>query len=1482
MNDLKLFFISLFLLLLGFGFLSVVNAQSVNNVSNFNVEPVSSCKFKVGWDYDDISNKSFEIKRKKENGPYISDLINSSELIEDNENNYYFKDGNNDDFWKYEDLADLIDPNDNYSYLIRVYDELTGIYSSWGSDFSVSSLNLPPEPSAPKNLDLEILGNENLELNWSQGVSDELSSYGGFIIESKNSNDGSTYNNNYERLYVVSLDQFNDGKYFYENQFDKDKNYKFRIKSRETGGEGCDFEREEHFIDSNYSGEIEFPARPYNLETETTSDGSNRKIKVTWEDRSAEDKFIIYRSLNSDFSNSISLGEVNQDKKIFIDENVRQTGDETYYYKIESCKNGICSYKSEVAVGHVGVLAPKDFKSKLIYSDSVSGNVYFSWNEDGLVSGSQLSIDFSKDGGNYENLVKLNTTNQDRVNGYIIESLELGHNYNFKIYNTEDGVDSSSSEFSLNLNIDKKIEGAAFAGESGPEGIGWISFSDNNYSYSVQIDNEGYLSGLAWADDYGWLSFNKSDITSRDRVKIDSNGNLSGFAKFLNLDENYEGAWSGWISFGGNGYGVKLEEDGYFYGAAWGDDVGGWIVFGPTDNGTGDTACVDGGFAGSDENMENIIVKTNEATDRMSCGDDEEEEEDKYPVILNLEVLDYDSIKINWENPMYYEDGLDIYYKLENGNYELVTYYNGKDAEIGEGSFQYTKDNLGFDTEYTFKVVGKIKSDEYQSNEVSARTDSYIDPVLDESYSFWCNSLGQDEIDVYWDGPSEGYTLVLSKKLNYSNSYNEIYNSDGGSGNYKDLSLGSGETWDYKLEVNGPESDVLTSTCTTWNEDVEAPSNLKVWGVDEENLHINWRDNAVESHNFKIQRIKVTPEDSSFNHSSNKKIEVYNLSDGVGSYSDRLNVYWQNNTNVEDKLSFNNKIQKSPYYHIIERTSILSENGYPFDDINQNNDFEPDGSDYYDSSFVSMIKNFPEDKNYNSDKVDYNFVDYELDEATTYYYRTKACSYIKVDTNKNGDLENICSNNYSSVEHNTTAPNKPTNFRVTSDTKNSITLSWNDNSEGEDGYKIYRKVGSGYKLTETLGPNSTKFTDRNLSSDTVYNYRIRAYKNNPDGGIVYSGYDPLSAKTDFIVSVIFSGDEGAGGRVTDNKGRMNCTENCSVSYDNSIVLSAEPDTDSIFSGWSGDCEGDVCGLSSNSTVNVIFQKDKYKMQVNIVGDGMRIESEPEGINCLAGDDDCFHYFDNGTNVVLNATSSGVWTGCDSDTGDTCNVTMDENKSININFGGSTNIFNKNKTYKTVLQNTKNFLSDVASFNVLNIEKNNGITNNKLASLSEGEFGKDVSKKLMRGINIVKDKLISLIKKVDAAPIITPSLEEGEDVIINYFKQFEKNLDFDSNPGYFKDVNVNPKTVYVYRVKVVYDSGRETAYSSLSGGKTLPDGNYVSEKRVGICTRNSFCSRLNESNIRDSLNQIIYEPENQCNTNADCRNIGTMTRFIEEQ
>jgi len=90
-------------------------------------------------------------------------------------------------------------------------------------------------------------------------------------------------------------------------------------------------------------------------------------------------------------------------------------------------------------------------------------------------------------------------------------------------------------------------------------------------------------------------------------------------------------------------------------------------------------------------------------------------------------------------------------------------------------------------------------------------------------------------------------------------------------------------------------------------------------------------------------------------------------------------------------------------------------------------------------------------------------------------------------------------------------PAAPSNMNATTQSYNSIALSWTDNADNETSFQLERSPDSNYwNQVATLAANSTTHTDSGLNGSTTYYYRVRAV--NAGGESAYSNV--ASATTD--------------------------------------------------------------------------------------------------------------------------------------------------------------------------------------------------------------------------------------------------------------------------------------------------------------------------------------------------------------------------------
>ena len=236
-----------------------------------------------------------------------------------------------------------------------------------------------------------------------------------------------------------------------------------------------------------------------------------------------------------------------------------------------------------------------------------------------------------------------------------------------------------------------------------------------------------------------------------------------------------------------------------------------------------------------------------------------------------------------------------------------------------------------------------------------------------------------------------------------------------------------------------------------------------------------------------------------------------------------------------------------------------------------------------------------------------------------------------------------------------------------------LQLTWTDNSNNEDGFKIERKLGTNGTFSQitSVGVNVTTYSDTNLTDGATYCYRLAAF--NSAGTSAYSTEGCATVRSTLSINKIGSGT------VTSSPAGINCGSDCSEPYTSGtiVTLSATAATGYVFSGWSGnsDCSDGSVTMDGSKSCTATFTAvpQTFTLNVSLVkaissagtGNGT-VTSNPAGINCGS---DCSESYTSGMVVALSAIPAAGsifsgWSGSGCSTG---SVTMNGSRSCTAVF-----------------------------------------------------------------------------------------------------------------------------------------------------------------------------------------------------------------------
>ncbi|MCP6720195.1 MAG: fibronectin type III domain-containing protein [Patescibacteria group bacterium] len=588
--------LSVVIFFVGGGFL-LVNAAPPPQPTSFTAAAISSCGVELAWDQGEGAD-SFQFHVRVDGGTFT---------------NWSPAPGSGSGMQSFNHT--LLDPERDYEYEVRA------CYNVGGCSFpsvpdSDTTPALPSAASPPAVLEVENwVGGTQVALSWLYSNIDTATS--GFRVF-RSDDDGANFN----PVGTFSLADFQGASPpdTWTDPVSTDDPHQYKIKTYQTDSycnavdnstpEGSSWVN----FSSGFSSDLIVPQRPATLtEIETRSGGT--EARFGWTDVSDETDFR--------FQISQDPGFASLDVDTTYPANITETGwitfapATTYFYRVRACNEssgntGCSDYRTNTFTSSYP--APKNLKTSLIFASStpLKGNVYLSWEDEATyerVIRIYRKID-SEATFPATPLVELfgyscfgspPTCTYD--NFYTDRDIDLGEIYEYEVrffIVVENEESGSSNKTSVNLKIAFVLKGVGWA-SAGDGSVGWVKFNSAAEGgqvsgalddYSVQVDRDGLFSGVAWASvegghGYNWLSFNEADLVgcpsgSCEARLASSTGEVSGWARFLNPQLFSAGVsdWDGWVHLRGSSYGVSFDEVGKtFSGAAWGDDVVGWIGF---------------------------------------------------------------------------------------------------------------------------------------------------------------------------------------------------------------------------------------------------------------------------------------------------------------------------------------------------------------------------------------------------------------------------------------------------------------------------------------------------------------------------------------------------------------------------------------------------------------------------------------------------------------------------------------------------------------------------------------------------------------------------------------------------------------------------------------------------------------------------------------------------------------------------------------
>lgn len=429
------------------------------------------------------------------------------------------------------------------------------------------------------------------------------------------------------------------------------------------------------------------------------------------------------------------------------------------------------------------------------------------------------------------------------------------------------------------------------------------------------------------------------------------------------------------------------------------------------------------------------------------------------------------SLVLSWGDYQNDERGYLVERKVDSGNFETLKYLPANTTSLYDG-------NLSAGHYYTYRVKVKDADGYYYmyTNELTFRTDEIERPIS------LTVTPAEDLIEVKWAYTgNKTFNTIVEKKREGDKDWYVVAIVDKGQNVYEDYNVSSGEKYYYRVSACIDEyiRTVPYENDKSWSYiSLEKPTDLRGFAISNHQIKLTWQDNSTETA-FILERkspdvgifkeIAVIPKDIDTYIDSNLKENTL--------YSYRIKaVSGTTKSDYSDEVYIASTYLKTPgtlKASSLNGTGIIlswqdltdTETGFEI--------WRKTGSKPTWELYETMGRNAT------------TFTDTDVSTKDSYSYRIRA----KINDNS------VYSDFTNEVTIGTTTIPAPSDFTYEPVGTREVNLTWQDESIGESGFKVERKIGltGEWRTIATLAPNTETYKDIGVNLKDTVSYRIKVY-----------------------------------------------------------------------------------------------------------------------------------------------------------------------------------------------------------------------------------------------------------------------------------------------------------------------------------------------------------------------------------------------------
>ncbi|NLI55512.1 hypothetical protein GX420_00785, partial [bacterium] len=448
------------------------------------------------------------------------------------------------------------------------------------------------------------------------------------------------------------------------------------------------------------------------------------------------------------------------------------------------------------------------------------------------------------------------------------------------------------------------------------------------------------------------------------------------------------------------------------------------------------------------------------------------------PTNLSGTIISCNQIDLTWQDNALDETNYIVERRIEGGTYSVK-------ATLPSNTTFYSDTTVSANTKYYYRVKAKNSfGDSGYSNEIN-KTTPLCGTAPDAPSNLTLTVISATEIKLDWnDNSSDEDGFKIERKIE-GGSYSQIQELGSNINTFSDAGLTPDTKYYYRVRAfnsfgHSAYSNEKNATTFPLGTAPDAPSNLNASASSCNEVNLTWNDNSDDENGFRIERKEGS---GSFEAIATVGVDSNSYSDTTveenKTYTYKVFAFNEYGENASNEKTVTTPpcgtIPDAPSDLTLE---VLSSNEIKlkFTDNSDNEDgFKIERKEL--GGVYTEIKTLLVNINEFIDNVNPN---------TTYYYRVRAFNTYGFSPYSNEANE--------TTPQAGTPPNAPTDLIASASSCNEVVITFEDNSDNEDGFKIERKIeGGSYSVIKTLSKNTTNYEDVTVSPNTKYYYRVFAF-----------------------------------------------------------------------------------------------------------------------------------------------------------------------------------------------------------------------------------------------------------------------------------------------------------------------------------------------------------------------------------------------------